>query len=249
MNSFLFTLINEEINLPYYVKGVGGLENQVHIDRPNGYSDYQWLHCFKGSGKFLIDNKEFIIGKNSGVLMAPGIPHEYFAIEEPWETHWVTFDGNGVQSLLHSLGFNKYEVFYFSVIKLLDSIINDIYITAQSNTLVMGYKNSSKLYNLLIELKDHQIESEEISGTSKYKQIEPVISFIEQNFSTNLSIEDMAKIINTSPQYLCRLFNKTIRMRPFAYLTLLRLQRAKEMLVNNIDAPVKDISTDVGYND
>ena len=249
MNNYLFTLITEENKLPYYVKGVGGLENQDNIERMNGYTDYQWIHCIRGTGKLLIDDKEFIIRKNSGFLLYPGIPHEYYAIEEPWETHWVTFDGEGVAFLLDSLGFKNYEVISFNEIVLLDNIINDIFLAAQSKSLLMGYKCSAKLYDLLIEIRRQKMKEEEASGVSKMKQLEPVISFINENFSKNPTIQDMAQTINASPQYLCRLFNKTFKMRPFVYMTLLRMQKAKELLIQEVDTPINNIAEATGYND
>ncbi len=249
MNNYLFTLITEEDKLPYYVKGVGGLENQDHIERPNGYTDYQWIHCVRGVGKLLIDNKEFIIHKNIGFLLYPGVPHEYYAIEEPWETHWVTFDGEGIPFLMNSLGFKSYEVLSFSDLKVLDNLINEIYLAAPSKGLIMGYECSAKLYSLLIELRRQKMKEEEASGVSKLKQLEPVITFIEESYSKNPTIEEMADTINASPQYLCRLFNKTFRMRPFVYMTLLRMQKAKELLIQESDIAVKDIAEKTGYND
>lgn len=249
MNNYLFTLITEEEKLPYYVKGVGGLRNQDHIERPNGYTDYQWIHCVRGVGKLLIDKKEYIVHKNIGFLLYPGVPHEYYALEEPWETHWVSFDGEGVQFLMKALGFNSYEVLSFGDLKVLDNLINEIYMAASSKGLIMGYECSAKLYSLLIELRRHKMKEEEATGVSKLKQLEPVIKFIENNFSENPSIEEMAGTINASPQYLCRLFSKTFRMRPFVYMTLLRMQKAKELLIRESDAAVRDIAEKTGYND
>jgi len=249
MNNYFFALITEENKLPYYVKGVGGLENQDHIERVNGYTDYQWIHCVRGTGRLLVDGREYTIGKNSGFLMAPGIPHEYYGIDEPWETHWVTFDGHGVQFLLDSLGFKNCEVINFNELKKLDSLVNDIYLAASSRSLLMGYKCSARLYDLLIELRRQKMQEEEASGVSKLKQLEPVITFIEANYSQNPTIEDMAAMINSSPQYLCRLFNKTFKMRPFVYMTLLRMQKAKELLIQNTALSVKDVAEATGYND
>lgn len=249
MNNYLFALITEEDKLPYYVKGVGGLRNQDHIERPNGYTDYQWIHCVRGAGKLLIDNKEYIVHKNIGFLLFPGVPHEYYALEEPWETHWVTFDGEGVQLLMAALGFNSYEVLSFGDLKVLDNLINEIYLAASSKGLIMGYECSAKLYTLLIELRRHKMKEEEATGVSKLRQLKPVIKFIENNYSENPSIEEMAGTINASPQYLCRLFNKTFRMRPFVYMTLLRMQKAKELLIRERDATVGDIAEKTGYND
>ena len=249
MNHYLFPLLTEEVNLPLYVKGVGGLENQDHITRPGGYHDYQWLHCIKGKGRQLIDGKEFLIGKNTGFFMVPGIPHEYFAVEEPWETHWVTFDGGSVSSLLTSLGFGRYGVFCLEDIRTLDSLIYDIFILSRSKGILPGYRCSAKLYSLLVELSTLVREKAEEAEGSRLKKLRPVLDYLELNYSSNPTIEELSAVIGVSPQYLCRLFNQVMNMRPFVYLNLFKLQKAKEMLINSPRLHVKDIAGRLGYND
>ncbi len=195
-----------EIHLPIYVKGVGGLKKQNHIVRPSGYHDYQWLHCISGKRKLHIDGKEYVITKNSGFLMYPHVPHEYYAIGENWETHWVTFEGKGADSLLHNLGFNKYNVFYLDDIRILNSLVYDIFIASQAKRPLTGHKCSAKLYTLLIELKFLVKEKEEMADNSGLKKLQPVLDYIESNYQNNPSIEDMSSVIGVSPQYLCRIF-------------------------------------------
>jgi len=235
--------------LPFYVKLVGGHNNQNQVLRPNGYPDYQWFHCVKGSGKLLIDGKEFIISKNTGFYLSPNFPHEYYSIEEPWETHWVAFSGYGVHQLFESLNFNHYGVFHFNDLKFIDTIITDIFYGAKTDTPSTRLKNSSKLYNLLIEVKNLTRENSNNQENIYYEKLKPVLSFIENNYNKNPSIEDMAWIIKVTPQYLCRLFKKNMNMRPFTYLTQYRLQKAKEMLLNNMEMKIGTIYTEVGYND
>lgn len=248
MDTYLFPLLGEEKNSPFYVKGVGGLKNQVHILRPDGYPDYQWLHCIKGSGKLYIKNREYIIKKNTGFLMRPHIPHEYMAMEEPWETHWVTFNGSGVPSLLDALNFKDVNVHSFTDINIFDSIIYDIFMLSQSKNLMSGFRRSAKLFNLLIEISNSIKEAEESAGIPGRQQLEPVITYIEENFAGDIGIKDMAAAINASPQYLCRLFGKTLHMRPFVYLNTYRIQRAKEMLLKDFNLPVGQIAKMAGYN-
>ncbi|NLM74901.1 MAG: AraC family transcriptional regulator [Clostridiaceae bacterium] len=249
MNNYLFPVITYENTLPFYVKGVGGLENQEHIIRPNGYHDFQWLHCVKGKGKLIINNKEFFIPRNSGFFMYPGVPHQYFAVEEPWETHWVVFGGYGVVPLLNALGFSQYNVFRLNDIRPLDNLINDIYILSQSKNLLSGYRCSAKLYNLLIELKVQTQESLDTANVSRYNKLRPVLDYIDNNYMNNPTMDELASLINVSPQYFCRIFNNVLGIRPFTYLNLIKLRNAKELLIKHPEMQIKEVASKVGYND
>jgi AraC family transcriptional regulator, arabinose operon regulatory protein len=249
MNTYINPLLTEEVNLPFYVKCIGGLKNQGHIIRPSGFPDHQWLHCIKGRGKLLIDNKEFNIVPNTGFFISANFPHEYYSVEEPWEVHFIAFTGHSVLELLDLLDLNNYGVFLFEDIGFLDSLLSDVYTAARAGTIQGGYRSSAALYSLLIEIKNSIRENSSSIENSRFKKLQPLINYIEKNYYKDISIEDMAEIILSSPQYLCRLFNQTFNMRPFTYLTRYRLQKAKEMLVYNKDLTVGEIAAGVGYKD
>jgi AraC family transcriptional regulator, arabinose operon regulatory protein len=249
INSNIQPFITEEKNLPFYVKLVGGNDTQEPIKRMNGYPAHQWIHCVKGKGKLIIDGKEFIISRNSGFYLSPMHAHEYFALEEPWETHWIAFSGYEIEYFLNQLGLKDYVVFYFNDIKFLDNLLIEILNTARTNTLTSGLRNSSKLYSFLIEIISTKRENIEETGSSMFKKILPILNYIEGNYNKNPTIDEMASLINTSPQYLCRLFKETLNMRPFAYLTKYRLQKSKELLITDLNLRICDISEAVGYND
>lgn len=249
MNDYLHPLLSEEINLPFYVKCIGGFKNQAPIIRPEGFPDYQWLHCTKGKGKLLIDKKEFNIVPNTGIFISSSFPHEYYSVEEPWETHFVAFSGYGVPKLLEFLGLNNYGIFSFNDIRFLDSMLSDIYTTAKAGAEQSGYKCSAALYSLLVEVKNSIRENSVSIENLRFKKLQPLINYLEVNYNKDISIEDMAAVISTSPQYLCRLFNQTYNMRPFTYLTRYRLQKAKELLLNCNNLTVGEITFRVGYKD
>ncbi|MBC8060788.1 MAG: helix-turn-helix transcriptional regulator [Clostridiaceae bacterium] len=154
-----------------------------------------------------------------------------------------------MQQLLESLGLINYGIFHFNDIKFLDSIVTDIFNGAKADNPSTRLKNSSKLFNLLIEVKNLARENNSNYENINYEKLKPVLSFIESNYNKNLSIDDMSSFIKVSPQYLCRLFKKNMNMRPFTYLTKYRLQKAKEMLLNNMEMKIGTIYTEVGYND
>ncbi|MNJ00150.1 Bifunctional transcriptional activator/DNA repair enzyme AdaA [compost metagenome] len=51
-----------------------------------------------------------------------------------------------------------------------------------------------------------------------------------------------------TPQHTCLLFQQTLGMRPFAYLTRYRLRKAKELLLQE-QLEVREIAKRVGYED
>jgi YesN/AraC family two-component response regulator len=249
MDTFLHPMLTEETNLPFYVKCVGGFKNQAPISRIQGFPDHQWIHCLKGEGKLIVEGKEYIISPNTGIFISAHIPHEYYATEEPWETHFVAFSGYGVSTLLDSLNLKKFEIFILEDIRYIDSILNDIFTTSKINTISAAYKSSSFLYSLLIEIRNNIRDNCNNIENMQLKKLQPLIDFLEKNYSKEISMEDMSNIIASSPQYLCRLFNKTLNIRPFTYLNKLRIQKAKELLIKNKNESIGDIGKKVGFND
>jgi AraC family transcriptional regulator of arabinose operon len=249
MDTFLHPMLTEETTLPFYVKCVGGFKNQAPILRIQGFPDHQWIHCLKGTGKLIIENKEYVINTNTGMFIPAHIPHEYYATEEPWETHFVAFSGYGIPELLNSLELKKFEIFILEDIRYIDSILGDIFITSKSNTIAAAYKSSSLLYTLLIEIRNNIRNNSNNIENIQLKKLQPIIDFLEENYSREISIEEMSIIISSSPQYLCRLFNKNLKIRPFAYLNKLRIQKAKEFLIKSKEESIGDICARVGFHD
>lgn len=248
MDKYVFPVITEERNLPIYVTTVGGHANQHHIIRRDGFPNFLYLHCTNGSGKLIFQDREFIINKNSGFYMYPGIPHEYFSIEEPWETNWISFDGDSATSLSSALGFMQSDTFYISETNILDSMIKDIYLSATSKNAHKGFKCSELLYSFLILLSKCKSVKAPCSESNRRKQINEVISFIESNFHLNPSLKDIANIINVSPQYLCRIFETSLSMSPFEFMTKLKIQKAKELLITKNHLTVNEIAKLSGFN-
>jgi AraC-like DNA-binding protein len=249
MTPFILPLIAEEHLLPFYVYCVGGMTNQTPIRRPNGYLHYIWLHTVRGAGMLWLDGSEYLLKKETGVLLHPGVPHEYHAVQEPWETHWVAFQGFGVAPLLQRIGLTKSGVFPIGNLPRLDRLLQEIFIASDESGRDPGLKGSAKLYHFLTELKGCLYQDKSRSGEAAYQRIRPVLTYMEQHYASDLSLDQLAALIGTTPQYLCRVFKQTVQMSPIGYLTRLRLQKAKELLARLNDKTVAEISALVGYHD
>ncbi len=85
----------------------------------------------------------------------------------------------------------------------------------------------------------------------KDERIDPIViqaqQYMNENFSRDLSIEEVADYVFLSPSYLGRLFKKHVGESFSDYLTRLRIQKAIEFLKEN-KYKVYEISKMVGYN-
>jgi len=239
----------EEDKLPFYVKGIGIQQNQEHIIRPSGLPFYQWLHCVKGNGQLIIEGNVYRISEEMGFFLCPNVPHEYFAVTQPWTTYWLTFDGPALDPLFDLLNIGKWNIFHISSLQTLEGLLNEIYLSICSESPLKLVECSSLLYQFLIKLRACVQPDLLSNALSPYKQLQPVINYMEQNYFLSLSLNDMAAIIKVTPYHLCRLFRRAFHMTPFQYLTRLRIQKAKEYLIQVPGATVKEASQKVGYSD
>lgn len=249
MRDIYFPVITEdEEKLPFFIKGVGIQRNQEPIERMEGHPDFHWIHVTKGKGVLTLCGKEQLITENMGFFLYPSIPHSYHAVEQEWETHWIIFGGYGVTELLKQVGLMKSGAFYLQDMHLIEGCFSEIMRSASLASTTNGFQNSVHLYQFLILLRNRISDNNRIKY-DKLKQLDPVIAFLELNYDKSPSLEEMASIINITPHHLCRLFKEVFKIRPFEYLTKVRLKKAKELMMVSDDLSIKYIAKKSGYND
>ncbi|MBN2656150.1 MAG: response regulator [Spirochaetales bacterium] len=72
--------------------------------------------------------------------------------------------------------------------------------------------------------------------------------YIQENFYLNLSLEDVSSRIGISPTYLSTLFKKKTGTGFLEYLTMVRVEEAKELLADHRRS-IADTAGEVGYKD
>ncbi len=78
--------------------------------------------------------------------------------------------------------------------------------------------------------------------------VEKAKAYIEDNFKSDLSLENLAKEIGLSPYYLSKLFKELEGTNYIDYLTGLRIKHAKKELSES-EKSIKEICCDTGYSD
>ncbi len=248
---FLPIITKEEGMLPFILTSIGTRKNEQYICRPHGFPDYHWLHCVKGKGVLLVEERKYIIEEKTGFFFFPHVPHEYYNTNPsiPWETHFITFKGSAIPSLINLFEFGKFNIYTKLKTHYLEAILDEIYAKATSSNPFRGFECSYLLYKFIIELKNKVITTG-VSKTrnTRYIRLQPVIDFIKNNYSKNPTLEDMASVINVTPRHMCRLFKQVLNISPFNYLTSYKMIKVREMLISSPNLPLKVISARAGFN-
>ena len=74
------------------------------------------------------------------------------------------------------------------------------------------------------------------------------VKFIEENYSSHLTLEALAENAGMSRKYFSAYFKKISQKAPFDYINEYRTERACEMLIAS-DKPITEIAFECGFND
>lgn len=80
----------------------------------------------------------------------------------------------------------------------------------------------------------------------KHDAVEKAATYIEKNFSKDMTLQDVAEYVGMNPTYFSLLFKEEMKLSYIKYLTKLRMERAKELLRDGYK--VADVSEKVGYH-
>lgn len=91
-------------------------------------------------------------------------------------------------------------------------------------------------------------EGEDFSSIRLSRVAEIIDKYIHENYMFDISMQDMARMMNYSEAYFCKLFKQCFDQNFTSYLTGFRVNEAKKLLRDR-SISVKDVSMQVGYYD
>ena len=91
-------------------------------------------------------------------------------------------------------------------------------------------------------------ESYEYAQKKTIKPVRFIENYVEEHFSEKITLDDIAEILEMNSDYLSTLFKKETNMNFSIYVTNIRMEHAKKLLVETNDT-VAAIGEKVGYPD
>lgn len=244
----IFTVLNEnEKALPIYIEDIGSEHDQEHIIRPQGYWAYQWIQCYHGEGILYVNNKQYVVKKDSGMLLYPHEIHEYKKKTDTWLVDFISFNGTMVMDTLCNHGFTESGVYLMRQSDILLGKIRKAIAVLQTTDYMKNYTCSSIAYAILMDIIKYRFDGRSSEQASPHSRIQPVIEYINHHYHEPLTLEELAGLLKVTPQHLCILFKNTLSMRPFEYITKIRINHSKAIMNHQKHIKIEDVAKQVGY--
>jgi len=76
--------------------------------------------------------------------------------------------------------------------------------------------------------------------------VNTVVAYIEEHAAETVGVKKLATVVNMSPFHFARMFKGALGVPPHAYITNVRMERAKRLLATS-NMSLREIATTVGY--
>ena len=204
-----------------------------------------------GSGTMLLKtgNLTYNLSDKHGLFIFPDA--SYHLINEdkelPLEITWVSFSGHLVEFYLNRSNIYRTLPFFSDTERYCSLGLNNMY-TISQNMPNRYCKMMSIIYDIFSYLLDnnptHQPEG--INDIAQHYAIQ-ALNYIEQNYSKNISVEEIAASLKVSRKHLHSIFNKIFKTSPKKYLIYYRIEKACIRLKNS-DQSIQETAESVGYS-
>lgn len=243
-----FPSIGDEKNLPIFMRAVGRNEYQLEVFQEEGYIYHQIYFLEKGELELTICEDTLRIKRGMGFFIPRDIPYWIHVLTSDCTTHWVSFGCRYEEDFLPMLGLEQYKIFPELSIKELGLQLKKMYLLSTENTFYSRCQNSALVYQFIMDVyAQDQKRLQSIEEESENPALLLAKRYIEQYYFNELSLEVIADFAHVSPQHLCRLFQKHMKMRPTNYINLTRIKVSK-WLLHGSNKTIAEIAEEVGYN-
>ncbi len=221
------------------------MDSTFYTKRKN-YDSYLFLFTLSGNGLLTYQGNTYPLHTGDGFLIDCHEEHIYQANGTPWKHIVLHFNGYDSAFYYKTYFSNHSPLVHFNNPVHCQHLLEEIVDSKCSIRNNREFYTSIHLQTLLVQLAEHQIDSPHSTETTD--NIRYLCKYIENHFTENLSLNDLAFFCGFHPSYLCRAFKKETGYSPKEYITLLRLEQAKELL-SSTSIPVYKIGILIGIPD
>ncbi len=220
----------------------------AHSYGPHARNHYLFHYIIAGRGVLLANDQEYAVGPGHGFLVVPGQITTYRSDQaDPWEYTWLEFDGLRAHESLHLAGVGGSQPIYTARSAAAGRRLQDemLYIVNHSDASPIHLIAHGYLFlDQLVQASADRHSPNEHRLRDFY--IKEALTFIEQNFQRDISIEQIAAVCGLNRSYFAKVFRDAVGESPQAYLLHYRMARAAQLL-KETRLPIGEIAAQVNY--
>jgi AraC-like DNA-binding protein len=220
------------------------------VTRPNGTKEHVLIVCLDGAGRGHLDGAGWSLRGGQGVLLPPGISHDYTAdANNPWTLLWFHFIGPWADECAQLVGgtgrTGRHRKFSVHDIELVIEAFEECY-----RYVLGGYTDadlvglSTSFVRLLGLCRTLQRPSNRRLRHTEDRVLR-TIRFMRENLNRAISLQQLARTASLSISHYSAMFRRQMNCSPVEFLTRLRLQKARERTSDTI----AQIGYTVGFSD
>lgn len=255
MSDFSFSIFPNEnfVDLCLYQFGKEKT-TPAHSFDPAARNHYLFHYVLSGTGLLLADDangntRNYHIKSGQGFMIFPGQITTYISDKQiPWEYTWLEFDGLRVKEALSIAGLSVNEPVYRARLKDLRETMKEEMLYIADNGNAAPFHLMGHLY-LFFDAMIRSITPEQNTNAKRLQDyyIREALTYIEQNFQNDISVEEIAKVCGLNRSYFGKLFKDATGKTPQQFLLSYRMIKATELL-KLTKLSIGDISCAVGYD-
>ena len=205
------------------------------------------LYINEGLALMESNHVAYKIESSHGMFAFPDIPYDIQNIgETPLKITWLSFSGYGVEYYLNRSNIYRANPIFLDSEKYIGAELNRI--SAAAHKVPNRYcRMMSMLYDIFSYLLDVNPtkENNNYVDSAEFFALKAV-TYIEQHYAKNISIDEIAAFLGISRKHLYSIFNKVLKISPKKYLIYYRIEKACKRLKVSPQS-VSEIAESVGY--
>ena len=222
--------------------------NQKYIVKPHRHEEYcHLLYVQDGEVLFFWEGEEIVVQTDEIFFANQGVLHGYRSYKDTqakvYELKFVVAQARIVAALSDLEPIFPAGGFATAIIRQIVEECADMPLTSVSLTSYL----MSLLFCITTPCRVQTGWAAQLIDTSGFSEPSvAIVRFLEQSFRQNISLQDIASATGFNPNYLCGVFKKDSGQTIGKCLTLLRIQKAAE-LVSCSDMTLGQICAAVGF--
>ena len=211
----------------------------------------------EGSGTFFIENDSIKIKKNDLVIINSNIGHNLYVDEDEYAVKTLGFglESIGLTSHLDEVQSEEeleLDNFFHITWENKEAKINEIFTKIvnefhSENLYAKTLADALASYFLINFLRHFRNEIEVVPDININRRIDYIKSYIDNNYSLDLSLEGLSNMAYMNKFHLIAEFKQSYRVTPIEYLILKRMEVSKGLLIST-NHSMETIAEIVGFN-
>lgn len=241
------------------VRAMAGKEMNYRIGEVSSihyHDELEFIPVYEGNFHCTVYDKEYTAHAGEIVFINSRVPHSTMR-KEPTRTGLLQFkesdfnDNEITKIIKYSMRYQSqvyYPIKIFSE-KELFSVVTDILTESENKNKSYEIFVKSGIYRILGILYREGIlsDADRIYNTREIKKILPILSYINNNYSENITLDLASAQLGFDQSYFCRIFKTATGATFTEYLNFVRICKAEKLLVKSHDS-ILNISEAVGFS-